>query len=753
VTLGSVGSYNARVTATNSEGSDTYTFTLVVTHDVDSVSPTISVTSPANGAEFDVGDSASFAATATDNVAVDRVEFFVDGSPYHTDTTSPYAAPGYTFTAGDTGSVQFRATAYDTSGNYASDTNTVIVGELVDIVDPTVSVTSPANGAEFDVGDSTSVAATASDNLAVDRVEFLIDGNWYYTDDSPPYSTPSYTFTADDAGSVQFEAVAYDTSGNDASDTNTVTVIGNQPPVARIVADDPIGTGPYLVNFDASSSYDPDGTIDKYEWDYNGEVGGWNWADTGSYPSFQKFYSPGTYEPTVRVTDNDGATDTDTVTIKVGGSINPPNAPSGLTATAVSSSQINLSWNDNSSNEDGFKIERKTGAGGTWGQITTVGANTTTYNNTGLSANTTYYYRVRAYNSEGNSSYSNEDSDTTFDEATWHTETVDGADYTGYYPSLSFDTSNVPHISYIDDDNNKLMRAYKSGSSWYRSTARSPGTSINYTAIGLRVNGHIWIFHYLPSTGGGSLWYSYYDGSSWGNDSIDSGLGAFGGHVSAVLTPAGNPHVAYYDGTNKDLKHAYYNGSSWEKSTVYSDGDCGRWTDIAVDSSGYYPRISYWRQDDQSVRYSWHDGSWHHSLVESGLGQFGGYTSIALSSSNTPYISYFEAVNGNLKLAWYDGSWEKYVIDNGADDGGNVGTWTSIAVDDDSGVHISYTVWTGDNPVGDVKYAYYLDPVLTIDKIDTANSSGTSLALDSSGYPHIAYHTYGNHLKYAWYGP
>src|SRR6185436_6439139 len=75
-----------------------------------------------------------------------------------------------------------------------------------------------------------------------------------------------------------------------------------------------------------------------------------------------------------------------------------PAAPSGLTATAVSSTQINLSWTDNANNESGFRIERKTGAGGTYAEIATVGANVTSYSNTGLSAGTTYYYRVRAYN-------------------------------------------------------------------------------------------------------------------------------------------------------------------------------------------------------------------------------------------------------------------------------------------------------------------------------------------------------------------
>ncbi|MDQ3061910.1 MAG: fibronectin type III domain-containing protein, partial [Acidobacteriota bacterium] len=85
-----------------------------------------------------------------------------------------------------------------------------------------------------------------------------------------------------------------------------------------------------------------------------------------------------------------------------------PNAPTGFSAATISASQINLSWTDNASNEDGFKIERCSGAAcSNFAQVATVGANTTTFSSTGLAKNTTFCYRVRAYNTGGNSAYSN----------------------------------------------------------------------------------------------------------------------------------------------------------------------------------------------------------------------------------------------------------------------------------------------------------------------------------------------------------
>jgi photosystem II stability/assembly factor-like uncharacterized protein len=123
-----------------------------------------------------------------------------------------------------------------------------------------------------------------------------------------------------------------------------------------------------------------------------------------------------------------------------------PNEPEDLEVTAVSSSEIDLSWSDNSDNEDGFKIERKI-SGGSYSEIATVAANVTTYKDTGLSKNTTYYYRVKAFNGKGDSAYSNEAYTTML-----KGETVPEAP-TGLTGKLKEDGSVV--LKWIDNSNNE----------------------------------------------------------------------------------------------------------------------------------------------------------------------------------------------------------------------------------------------------------------------------------------------------------
>ena len=87
--------------------------------------------------------------------------------------------------------------------------------------------------------------------------------------------------------------------------------------------------------------------------------------------------------------------------------------PTNLSATATAPTQISITWSDNATGEDGYKIERKV-SGGSYTQIAVVAPNTTTYPDSELSPTTTYTYRVRAYNTiPADSSYSNEASATT----------------------------------------------------------------------------------------------------------------------------------------------------------------------------------------------------------------------------------------------------------------------------------------------------------------------------------------------------
>lgn len=89
-----------------------------------------------------------------------------------------------------------------------------------------------------------------------------------------------------------------------------------------------------------------------------------------------------------------------------------PADPSVLTANAVACDQVDLNWTDNSDNETTFKIERSPD-GTQFSQIDTVGPDMTTYSDITVSESTTYWYRVRASNSCGDSGYSNTASDTT----------------------------------------------------------------------------------------------------------------------------------------------------------------------------------------------------------------------------------------------------------------------------------------------------------------------------------------------------
>lgn len=90
-----------------------------------------------------------------------------------------------------------------------------------------------------------------------------------------------------------------------------------------------------------------------------------------------------------------------------------PNPPSGLSATAVSSTQIDLTWIDNAEDETGFEVERA-GPDGIFQRVAALGSDALVYPDTGLSGGTSYSYRVRAVSENGPSDYSNTTAAATF---------------------------------------------------------------------------------------------------------------------------------------------------------------------------------------------------------------------------------------------------------------------------------------------------------------------------------------------------
>ena len=133
---------------------------------------------------------------------------------------------------------------------------------------------------------------------------------------------------------------------------------------------------------------------------------------------------------------------------------------------------IDLSWSDNSGNEDGFRIYRGTSSGNL-SSYTTVGSNTTSYSDTNISKDTTYYYRVEAYNSDGTSGKTSEVSQLTAPaDPTNITQTVNGNEDI----AISW-TNNSSTV-----DNFRLQVSEDGGSYSTIATPSSGTTSYNYTA-------------------------------------------------------------------------------------------------------------------------------------------------------------------------------------------------------------------------------------------------------------------------------
>ncbi len=316
------GSHTLRATASDAAGNAGNSATITVTVNnipPDTTPPTASISSPSAGAT--VSGTISVTASASDNVGVTKVDLYLDGALFATGTSAPYSFAWNTKTAAN-GSHTLKAIATDAAGNAGSSTTiSVTVSNVVpDTTPPTVAITSPAAGAT--ITGTVTIAASASDNVGVSKVEFYVDAALLKTDTSAPYSTSWSSATAT-SGAHTLRAVATDAAGN--STTSTITVTVNRAPVA--VNDS------YAAPYRSGSSYtaqvlsvlsndsDPDGSLNPgsvkiVKSPTQGGSVTVNASGTVSYTPRRSFRGTETFSYTVK--DNLGTTsNTATVTVTV----------------------------------------------------------------------------------------------------------------------------------------------------------------------------------------------------------------------------------------------------------------------------------------------------------------------------------------------------------------------------------------------------------------------------------------------------
>ena len=180
--------------------------------------PSVSVTSPANGANYPAGATIPFSATASDPDGIQRIDLYVDSAWYATAYASSHSI---SLPNAATGVYRLTAIAWDNTGaSSTSAANTLIVGSSTSPPPPSpptsnqppmVSLTAPANGATFTAPASIALSATASDvDGTVTQVDFFANGTILRTDTSSPYS---FSWTNVSAGSYSLTAVARDSAG------------------------------------------------------------------------------------------------------------------------------------------------------------------------------------------------------------------------------------------------------------------------------------------------------------------------------------------------------------------------------------------------------------------------------------------------------------------------------------------------------------------------------------------------------------
>jgi hypothetical protein len=231
--------------------------------------------------------------------------------------------------------------------------------------------------------------------------------------------------------------------------------------------------------------------------------------------------------------------------------------------------------------------------------------------------------------------------------------------------------------------------------------------------------------------------------ASWIVEPVDA-ANYVGEYCSMKIDSNDHIHIAYYDDYWKDLKYAYFDGSDWLIEPVDHVGNVGKYCSLALDSNNR-PHISYFDETNYYLKYAWWNGiNWSIATVDN---LSGGYTSIAVDSANDPHISYFEYDYGKLKYAYWNGyTWSTQIVDDPITGSGTVGNGSSIALDSSNRPQIAYRSTVPDQ----LKFAKWNGTVWNIEVVDDLPVLDPSLVIDDYDVPFISYYDVGSaNLKYA----
>jgi hypothetical protein len=216
--------YHFRVRSTDASNATAVSGDMTFSTTANTAPPTVSITSPANGAT--VSATVSVTASASSSIGVASVQFQLDGTNLGNAVTSAPYSVSWNTTKTANGSHALRAIATDTAGtSTTSAAVTVTVSNQGTTPPPTVSITAPANGSS--VSGTITVTATASSSIGVASVQFVVDGAAFGSPDTTtPYSI-SLDTTALSNGNHTLAATAKDTAGNTATSAAITVTVSN----------------------------------------------------------------------------------------------------------------------------------------------------------------------------------------------------------------------------------------------------------------------------------------------------------------------------------------------------------------------------------------------------------------------------------------------------------------------------------------------------------------------------------------------